>query len=90
MTDCSIAERLSVLKADLAEPRPKEGPPESPPEEPSEGPGRERTIEDELAGMDLDLAGVGDWVKAHPLAAVGLCLAAGAVAGGLLKWGRGR
>lgn len=80
MTDStSIADRLSVLKADLAARHAEAGEGEA-----GEGEARHRA-----AGM-ADFSGIETWVKAHPLVAIGLCVLGGAIVGGLWKRGRGQ
>lgn len=75
MTDTtSVTERLSALKDDLAAGRPQEA--------------ARAAVHKAAAAAEADLADAWGWVRAHPLAAAGLCLLAGAVVGGLWKRGR--
>ncbi|WP_454915542.1 hypothetical protein [Xanthobacter sediminis] len=77
MTDStSIADRLSALRADLSAGRPQEA--------------ARAAVHKVTAAAGADLADAEAWVRAHPFAAAGLCLLAGAIVGGLWKRGRGQ
>ncbi|MFG1480205.1 hypothetical protein V5F53_16350 [Xanthobacter sp. V4C-4] len=76
MTDSTMADRLAALRADIAAAGP-------------EAAAREAAQRVKAAAA-RDLADAGAWVRAHPLAAVGVCLALGFVIGGLWKRGGGQ
>ncbi|MDQ0505542.1 hypothetical protein [Xanthobacter agilis] len=94
MTDrTSIVDRLFALRADLAgktggAAAPSQATPDPAARRIEPDAAKEAGPPPALGTNAADIQAAGTWVKAHPLASVGLCLLAGVLVGGV--WTRGR
>lgn len=86
----ALSGRLAALKADLSPPAaaPPAGLSDPPPERVETLEGGDAAGPDLAPALDAQLRQVAGWVVAHPLAAMGLCVAVGILVGGFMKRGR--